>query len=167
MTERTERAGRGRGTLVVGLGNRLRGDDAAGLVAAGMIAERLPSLEVVELEREPSGLLDLWPGVGEAVVIDAVVGIEPGRVHRFDGSVPLPAAFGGGHSTHLLGLPEVIELGRELGRLPGRLLVIGIEGSQFSLGAAMTPAVREAAEAVAVEVAERGVGRPERVQGGQ
>lgn len=155
------------GLLVVGLGNRLRGDDAAGLEAARSLGRRMPSLDVVELEREPTELLDLWPRSAEAVVIDAVAGEEPGRVWHFDGSQPLPAAFGAGHSTHLLGLPEVIELGRELGRLPGRLEVIGIEGSRFSLGAAMTAAVRDAAEAVALDVAERAIGERWTVEGRQ
>jgi hydrogenase maturation protease len=132
-----------------------------------MIGERLPFLEAVELEREPSALLDLWPGWEEAVVIDAVAGEEPGRIWRFDGARPLPARFGARQSTHLLGLPEVIELGRELGRLPDRLQVIGIEGSRFTLGAAIAPAVRDAAEAVAVEVGERGVGELPRARGGQ
>lgn len=152
---------------MVGLGNRLRGDDAAGPEAVRMIRERSASLEVVELEREPSGLLDFWPDRPEVVVIDAVAGAEPGRIWRFDGSRPLPAAFSAGGSTHHFGLPEVIELGRELGRLPDRLQVIGIEGSRFAHGAAMTPAVRGAAEAVAAEVAGRAAGVPVGPGGGQ
>jgi hydrogenase maturation protease len=150
---------RGAGPLVVGLGNGLRGDDAAGLDAARVIRSRAPWLETIELEREPSALLELWPGRAQAIVIDAVAGVEPGRVFRFDGADPLPAEFGAGPSTHLLGLSEVIELGRELDRLPERLDVIGIEGSRFALGAPMTPAVRGAVHTVAAAVlAELGAG---------
>ena len=155
-------------TLVVGLGNRLCGDDAAGLDVARLVAARAPKVDSIELEREPSDLLGLWPGYEAAIVIDAVVGGEPGRIHRFDGGQGLTASFRAGHSTHSLGLAEVIELARELDRLPDRVTVVGIEGSRFALGATMSAAVGTAVETVAAAVLaelgrERGVGHGETV----
>ena len=101
-------------------------------------------------EREPSDLLDLWAGRESCTLIDAVAGPEPGRVHRFDASnAALPVAFASPASTHALGLGDVIELGRSLGRLPGRLIVFGIEGAEFAAGAQVGSAVRAAAERVA------------------
>lgn len=153
------------GQLVVGLGNRLRGDDGAGLEAARLIGAAESRVDVVELEREPSDLLGIWPGYGTAVVIDAVTGDEPGRIWRFEGGGELPASFRAGRSTHSIGLGDVIELGRELGRMPDRLTVVGIEGSRFTLGATMEPAVREAARRVAATfLAEHAGGRSRSVQ---
>ncbi len=134
---------------MIGLGNRLRGDDGAGLEAARLIGAAAGGVDVVELEREPSDLLGIWPGYRSALVIDAVAGDEPGRIWRFDGWGELPVSFRAGHSTHSIGLAEVIELARELGRMPERLTVVGIEGSRFALGATMAPAVRCAAATVA------------------
>jgi hydrogenase maturation protease len=87
-------------------------------------------------------------------VIDAVSsGAEPGTVHRFDASrTPLPASLRRASSTHALGLAEAIELGRALDRLPARVIVYGIEGERFEAGAALTPAVAAAVEAVAAAV---------------
>lgn len=140
--------------LLIGLGNRLRGDDAAGPEVARLVAERDPEARVVQHEREPSDLLDLWQDAEEVVVVDAVEGANPGRIHTFDPAAgPLPDAFATSASTHVFGLPEVVELGRELGRLPADLTLIGIEGSDFALGAPLGPAVRDAVEQVARRLA--------------
>jgi hydrogenase maturation protease len=140
-----------RDALVIAVGNRFRRDDAAAFaVAQGL---RAAGVDVLEAEGEPVELLDLWQGAREVVVIDAVsTGAPPGTIHRLDaGEGPLPADLGVA-STHALGLAEAIELARALGRLPERLLVIGIEGADFSAGEGLTPAVALAAERVAREI---------------
>jgi len=136
---------RGR-ALVIGLGNAARGDDAAGLIAA----RRLGGLAH---EGDPLALLDVWDGAAHAVVIDAVrSGAEPGTVHRFDAvAAPLPARLRTSTSTHAVGLAEAIELARSLGRLPDRMIVHGIEGGRFEAGAALSPAVSAAIDAVVRE----------------
>jgi hydrogenase maturation protease len=133
--------------VVIGIGNAARGDDAAGLIAARRIGG-------LEHEGDPAALLDLWAGADLAVVIDAVSsGAPPGTVHRFEAtSTPLPTHLRSSSSTHALGLAEAIELGRALGRLPGRLVVFGIEGERFEAGVEVSQAVAAAAEAVAVAV---------------
>jgi hydrogenase maturation protease len=132
---------------VIGLGNAVRGDDAAGLIAA----RRLGGLEH---EGDPLALLDLWQGAELVVVIDAVSsGADPGTLHRFDAVAgPLPARLRSSTSTHAVGLGEAIELARALGRLPARLVVYGIEGERFATGTALTPPVTAAVEAVVREV---------------
>jgi hydrogenase maturation protease len=47
---------------------------------------------------------------------------------------------------------EAIELARELDRLPARLRVYAIEGSDFAAGARLTPAVERAVAALAGEL---------------
>jgi hydrogenase maturation protease len=142
-------AGSGPGSVkVIGVGSRWRCDDAAGLVAARRIRELAPAgVGVTELEGEPVSLLDVWEGMHEALVIDAVSsGSAPGTVHRVDAHarrLPEPLA---GSSTHTLGLAEAIELGRALDRLPARLIVYGIEGERFESGDAITPAVEAGIE---------------------
>ena len=135
-------------TLVIGIGNAWRRDDAAGLeVARRLRASALAGVSIDEREGEPAGLLDSWDGAESAVVVDAVSsGASPGTVHRFDaGAAPLPAApFG--HSTHAFGLAEAVELGRALGRLPERLIVYGIEGERFDAGAGLSPTVDRAVD---------------------
>jgi len=137
--------------LLIGLGNPLRGDDAAGLLVAREARRRGgDGVEVIELEGEPVDLIEAWQGAARAVLADAVAsGARAGAVHRLDAAAgPLPATLAG-PSTHALGLAEAIELGRALGRLPGELVVYGIEGERFETGAEPSLAVRAAAAEVA------------------
>ena len=137
--------------LAIGVGNPMRGDDAAGLLFAARLRELRPEgLSVIEMEGEPVDLIEAWGGASAVIVVDAVSsGAAPGTVHRVEATdSPLPAAFGG-TSTHALGLPEAIELARSLGRLPERLTVFGVEGGDFSVGAKVDPRVARAAAALA------------------
>ena len=140
---------------MLGVGNAYRGDDAVGLAVAGRVRERAPELEVVVCEQEPIQLLDAWTGADLALLVDAVSsGAPPGTVHRLDATAePVPATVFRG-STHAFGVAEVVELGRALGRLPGRLLVFGVEGAAFSAGDELTPAVAAAVEPLVEELLE-------------
>jgi hydrogenase maturation protease len=149
-----EAASRG-GAVVIGVGNEFRGDDAAGLIVARRLRERVARQAVVLAWGDnPAGLLDVWTGAEHAILVDTVVsGAKPGTVQRFDAStVPLPASLAGS-STHALGVAEAIELARALHRLPGRIIVYGIEGSSFSAGAPLNPAVERAIDETLTQVA--------------
>ena len=147
-------AGAAQSAIVIGVGNAWAGDDAAGLLVARMVRARVPAgVKVIEHEGEPTALLDEWPGAALAVVVDATSGGgRPGEVRLMDATdAPLPAHFTG-TSTHAFGLAEAIELGRALGRLPERLLVVGVEGARFEAGAEPSAAVGAALDAAADEV---------------
>ena len=126
---------------MIGVGNELRGDDAAALTAARLVAERGET--VVELEGDASALLDLWHDADEVVIVDTMrSGAAVGTLQRFDASeTPLPAGLLGSTSSHAFGLAGTIELARTLGRLPARVIVWAIEGEDFALGSGLSPAV--------------------------
>jgi hydrogenase maturation protease len=137
--------------VVIGIGNRWRGDDAAGLEVAGELRRRgIPALDA---EGEPVALMELWEGRPAAILVDAVrSGAAPGTLHRHDAShAPLPAASQTA-SSHLLGVGEAIELARALGRLPPRVAFIGIEGADFASGAELSPPVAAAIDGAVAEV---------------
>ncbi len=140
--------------VVIGVGNPVRGDDGAGIEVARQVrALAAPGVRVLELDGEPSGLIDAWEGIDRAVVIDAAVsGSAPGTVRRLDAvAEPLPSGLRAA-STHDFGVAEAVELGRALERLPGRLVVYGIEGERFDAGTPLTPAVARAVAKVARQV---------------
>ena len=143
--------------MVVGLGNDWRGDDGAGLeVSRRLRSAAPPGAVVLEREAEPSGLLEMWKGKREVILVDAVQsGAEPGTVHRFDAAAaPLPAELFG-RSTHHLSVADTVELGRALDRLPDRLEVLGIEGRRFDLGSGLSPEVGRTVERLAAELRHR------------
>ncbi|HUJ56427.1 MAG TPA: hydrogenase maturation protease [Gaiellaceae bacterium] len=138
-------------TVVIGVGNPLRGDDAAGVAVAERLRDRVPpGVEVVACAEEPSRLMEAWGDAETVVLVDTVAsGAPPGTLHRFEaGDAPVPArAFRS--STHAIGLAETIELARALGRLPKRVLVYGIEGGGFATGEGLSPPVEDAVVAAA------------------
>jgi hydrogenase maturation protease len=141
--------------VVIGIGNADRGDDAAGLLTARLLAGRLPrDVTVLEHDGEATSLLEHLEGADTAYLIDAAVsGIAAGTVQRFDcARSPLP----GGKltmSTHGFGLAEAIELARALGRLPADCIVFAIEAGDVGAGKNPSSAMRAAAEDVASRIA--------------
>jgi len=136
---------------LIGVGNRWRGDDAAGLVVAARLRARLPrGIDVIEHRGEPIDLIEAFEGAQAAWLVDAVCsGAQPGTLYRFDaGERRLPAGLFR-VSTHRFGLADALELARALGRLPPRVVVYGIEGSRFAPGGPLSPAVAAAAERLA------------------
>lgn len=143
--------------LVVGLGSRDRGDDGIGPAVAEAVATlALPGVHVVEQE-DPTALLDLVAEHDVAVVVDAVrSGSPPGTVRAWDvGAAPAPAdgwtATGRG-GTHAFGLATAVELGRALHRLPPRMVVVGVDGADFDIGAPLSAAVAAAVPAAVAGV---------------
>ena len=139
---------------VVGVGNDLRGDDAAGLVVLRLLEGSLPAgVRTIPCEGEPVALLSSWEGCDTVIVVDATrSGAAPGTVRRIPAHErPLPEELGRS-STHVLGVAEAVELARALGRLPARAIVYGIEGADFDAGAPLSPAVQAAAAVVAASI---------------
>jgi hydrogenase maturation protease len=133
--------------LVIGLGNRLRGDDGAGAEVARRV-RTVPAHEVTD----PASLFDMWSGDDGVIVIDAVSSGAPvGTIHRIDVTQsPLPLT--SSTSSHAFGLAEVVELARSLGRLPRSVQVYGIEVGSLSPGSQMSPQVEAAVQEVVEEI---------------
>ena len=104
-------------TMLIGIGTRHRGDDAAGPEVARLARRMLPGAVVVEeRDADVAWLLAGMEGAAAIYLVDAcVAGGAPGTVYRFDAAAgPLPADVFG-LSTHGFGLAAAIELARALG----------------------------------------------------
>jgi hydrogenase maturation protease len=138
--------------LVLGIGNETRSDDGAGAEVVRILARRArpDAVRALLVDGDPIRLIAEWSGHDRVVVVDAArSGAPPGTVHRIDGAGPLPAWLGNATSSHAVGLAETLALARAIGRMPGELLVVAIEGRTFEPGTGLTPAVRRACESVA------------------
>jgi hydrogenase maturation protease len=138
---------------LIGIGNRFRSDDAAGLeVVRRLRLAHPPGVRLTEQEGEPASLIESWSSVDEALVVDSVsAGSAPGTLHRFDVTdARLPAQVF--PSTHAMGLPEAVELARELGRLPKRLVVYGIEGQSWEAGEGLSEPVQKTVEKLVMDL---------------
>ena len=141
--------------VVIGVGNRMRGDDAAGLVVIDRLVGRLSAdVRLVESTGDVTHLLEAWRDASRAIVIDAVVsGDQAGTVHRLDARSGIPSSWRS-PSSHLLGLVEALELGSILGAVPADTVVFGIEAAEIDTGSEMTGPVEAATLRVADEVLE-------------
>jgi hydrogenase maturation protease len=129
------------GAVLIGVGNQYRRDDGIGPALAAIIKELdLPGVSVIISDGEPSRLLDAWSGARLVVVVDATRqdGGVPGQIQRHCVTGDRLAADGwasaGSASTHGLGIGEAIHLVRVMDRLPGRLVVFGVEAADIGFG---------------------------------
>ncbi|MGW0181190.1 hydrogenase maturation protease [Nocardia sp. NPDC003345] len=136
----------GRRAIVIGVGSRWRHDDGVGAVVAAEVAALLrPGVEVVVCTGECTELMDLWAGADIAVVVDAEVrhASDPGSI-RCLGEKELADSEQTSVSSHSPGLVDAVRLGRALGRLPGRLVVVAAEAARWDIGSGLSEAVAAA-----------------------
>jgi len=139
-----------RRSVVIGVGNEYRRDDGVGPRVVAELAGRLTGVDLRVTDGEPSRMLDLWTGAALAVVVDAVHAPDRPIGAWFElaaSDAPEEPSAG----THGVGLGTAVALGRVLGRLPDRLVVLAVCGREFGFGAGLSAPV----EAAVVPVADR------------
>ncbi len=139
--------------LVAGLGNDLRGDDAAGLLAVRALrAIDVDGADVEEHGGDVAALAESMARHPKVIVVDAIdAPVAPGTVMKLSGEDPLRSA---STSSHGFGLREAIALARVLGGDP-KVEVYAIAGDGHEFGTAPSAAVVRAAAEVAVDIEER------------
>ncbi len=143
--------------LVIGVGNRDRGDDAVGPVVADLFAGR-DGVATFVAEGDLSDLSLRWERDQRVVIVDAMSsGCRPATIVPIDALDERLPIDPGLVSSHGVGLAAAIELGRILDRLPEQLTIIAIEATAFELFGELT---REVAEAIPliVDHVERALG---------
>ncbi|MFE2752308.1 hydrogenase maturation protease [Actinosynnema sp. NPDC059335] len=134
--------------IVIGVGNEFRRDDGVGPAVAREVGRRGVPADIVD--GDPVRLVEAWAGADLAVVVDAVrcTPARPGRVHR----VAITGTGEPAANTHGFGVPDAVELGRVLDRLPRRLVVLGVEVEEVGFGPGLSTAVASAVPGLVHEV---------------
>lgn len=137
---------RDRRPLVIGIGNRLRGDDGVGPMVVDLVRARHgDTVATVVVEGDLSDLAMRWHPDRDVVVVDAMVGgRQPGTIAVLDGLAAISPRSDGPLSSHGVGLADAIALARAIDRLPRVLTVVAIEGAAFQHGQPLSDAVRAA-----------------------
>jgi len=141
--------------MIIGIGNRLRGDDGAGLAVMSLVQQNAPPTWTVwESSGDPAQLIDAWAGAVHVIAVDAVVTetAPAGTIHYWDISQVALPALTQKHSSHALGLAEAAELARALNALPPIIEVLGIEVTSCDYVERLSPAVATAVELIAREL---------------
>lgn len=141
------------GTIkIIGIGQSLRGDDAAGLAAVRLWQQKYQAnnkrinLQVELAELPGIGLLNLLEGNSIAILVDAVhSNAKAGTIHLLSND-HLEAFSNGASSAHGWGVAETLSLGHKLisSSMPNKLILIGIEAGNLLLGESLSPEVESA-----------------------
>jgi hydrogenase maturation protease len=135
--------------LVIGIGNRSRGDDAIGPRVVDELLTREAAVSTIVCEGDLADLALRWEPADDVVIVDACSTGRPlGTIHRLEPEQLQPRA---SWSTHGVGIAEAVELARLLDRLPRSLQVLGIEARNFDYGP-MSTALEDAIPSIVDEL---------------
>ena len=143
------------GVRILGIGSP-SGDDQAGwlvvdtLLASGLLAGH--GVVVEKLDRPGANLIRLLENASWVILVDAMQSNDQvGRIRRFD-QKDWPGYYHG-LSSHGFGVLDALSLARELGSLPPRLDLYGIEIGSCTPGDAPGAGVQDAARQLAQLIA--------------
>ena len=131
--------------LVLGLGNVLLEDDGVGGAAVSLLLDRFePPRDVRVFDGGTLGLSLLpYLEMADAVIlVDAVkADAAPGSVVRLEGEDVAPAV-ATRLSPHQVGVADLLDGARWLGRYPERVVLLGLVPQSMELSVGLTPPVR-------------------------
>ena len=148
--------------VIVGIGQTMRGDDAAGLEAVRLWQKNFPATAADPRVRvEQAGmpgleLIDLLANADGALLVDAVQsGVAPGTLHMVKPEQVASFDTGSG-SAHGWGVAETLALARELRyALPEQIVILGIEATSFGVGTPISRPVADSLTKAAEMIEER------------
>jgi hydrogenase maturation protease len=144
-----------RNTLVIGLGNPLRGDDGVGVQVAELLAgQALPDgVEVVDGGTGGLDLVNLMEGWPRVILIDAAhVDGSPGEFVRFTPDETRLLDETEHVSIHEAGLGDALLLAQVLGVLPGEVVIYGVQPATLEWRRGLSPQVEAALPALVAAV---------------
>jgi hydrogenase maturation protease len=141
---------------VLGVGNLLRTDEGMGVHAVRALAERhrndLPDVEFLDGGTLGLNLLPYVEDATSLLILDAMdVGSPPGTVTELTGD-SIPRFAGIKLSEHQVTLQEVLGLAQVRGRLPSRLILIGMQPADLETGISLSPAASAALPGMLLQV---------------
>ena len=131
-------------TLIIGLGNPLRGDDGVGVRIVKELNERtLPhNVDVVDGGTQGLGLINLMENRQRVILVDAVdIGQAPGDFVRFTLDEVLLPGSDQHLSIHAAGLRDALLLAQTLNKLPPEVIIYGVQPKQFAWDTGLSPEV--------------------------
>jgi hydrogenase maturation protease len=143
-------------TLVIGCGNRLCGDDAAGpeLVRRLAIRGLPPGVRCLDAATDGIAVIEAMRNVPRLILIDACTcGAEPGTILELT-EADLETLPPGGVSVHAIRWNHALVLARQLlgPEYPADVAIRLIEGDTFEPGDVLSPAVVKALERLADQI---------------
>ena len=144
-------------TLVLGLGNALRGDDGLGAAVIAWLSQRHLPADVALLDAGTPGLelvltLADYPRV---LVVDAAeLRRAPGQWARLTGNQVRASDDEAALNLHRAGLAEALALGAQMDLLPAELVIYGIQPARLEWSPGLSVAAQAAVSVVGQAILE-------------
>jgi len=130
--------------VVLGIGNTILSDEAAGVRAVEALERDYclpPAVQLIDGGTSGMEMIEDLSDLDFLLVLDVVLtGAAPGTVVTIEGDA-IPVFFRKKLSPHQIGLPDVLASLELLDAMPKEIVVIGVEPVSLELGLAMTPTV--------------------------
>jgi hydrogenase maturation protease len=139
------------GTLVLGVGNPLRGDDGAGPAVVEWLRGQGAPDGVALIDGGTAGLdlVTALAGYRRALIVDAAaIGRAPGEWLRFTVDALRPADGGPTLSLHEAGLGDALRLAEALGVLPEQVAIYGVQPARVDWSPGLSDEVQCAVPSV-------------------
>ncbi len=135
-------------TLILGIGNPLMGDDAAGVLVAQQLQLRQGlNVDVIDGGTEGIGLIPVMEQYLRVLVVDAVpMGLAPGTIRRFTWADVRLVRSGENLSLHQSDFTEALLLAEALGCLPAEVIIYGVQPQQIEWDTPISVPVEQALE---------------------
>ncbi len=133
-------------TLILGLGNVLRGDDGVGAaIISSLQSQSLPDgVDLIDGGTAGLEIVLLLKEYRRVIVVDAAeMGLEAGEWRVFEGKTAVipsnPSCLNG--TLHSAGFAEALALAEALGTLPEELIVFGVQPERVDWGEGLSERV--------------------------
>jgi hydrogenase maturation protease len=148
--------------LVLGLGNELYGDDAAGIHVVRNLREEyliekgrqwLSGVDFEECSLSGLALLDVVVGYDILIIVDTIKKSNPvtGKVHILEEK---DLRYIPGPSPHYVSIPQTLDIGKKMKlKVPSRIKIIAVEAKNlYNLGESLSEEMRIAIPVIAGKV---------------
>jgi hydrogenase maturation protease len=143
-------------TIVIGLGNPLLSDEGIGVHLIRKLSEhqdKFPLVDFIDAGTGGMNILHLIANRKKAVIIDcAKMGKKPGTIKQFEPADVQTTKKLTHFSLHEADILRIIELSRQLGECPDRIVIFGIEPESLELGQKLSKTLSDGIDAYSIDI---------------
>lgn len=142
---------------IIAVGNSLYGDDGIGAAVLEEVraGKSFPAAELLDMKTDALAMIDHFDSEGLHIIVDAVkMGKSPGTVVSFSPDDVDMVMQWDQLSLHGFGLAETFAMAKQIGKLPEKTIVIGVEPEQIDINNGLSAAVEQSVATVITKIAE-------------
>src|SRR3972149_8960120 len=134
---------------IVGIGNRYRGDDAAGWAVIDKLIVTSKAIKLVKQKGDIAELIDFFAKYKSVYLVDACLSNAPvGSWQRIDLNKQTIIEDNLRTSTHGFSVSQAISLAKNLSELPTNFILYAINGDNYNIGDQLSLSVAKSVDQV-------------------